>query len=234
MAANVAEYVECTIIVWFSGLYKVVPLDQVGGVLYCQLLSAGAEDHFNSTDRRLASKEDTYVQTSFDNMRKQNGGILPCLFLDVLASQIVSIALRIAVNPQTAATARQGYKNHIAFVQEQVRAEWNKGTFSAEMRALSQTCGDPASCGAHAGGKLIPGAKNRFAFKLQIETGETAVDQPHVATSLTFAKHRCGSCQKEGAKLKCSRCKRVYYCARECQKENWALHRELCCPEEPN
>merc|ERR1719186_631250 len=40
------------------------------------------------------------------------------------------------------------------------------------------------------------------------------------------AEHECEltSCNKPGAH-RCSRCKSVYYCSKECAEENWTRHR---------
>ncbi len=37
----------------------------------------------------------------------------------------------------------------------------------------------------------------------------------------------CGSCGKE-AGVKCSKCKKVYYCDRSCQKSDWKRHKLIC------
>lgn len=39
----------------------------------------------------------------------------------------------------------------------------------------------------------------------------------------------CAKCGKEAQVLmRCASCKLVKYCSRECQKQDWAQHRELC------
>jgi hypothetical protein len=38
----------------------------------------------------------------------------------------------------------------------------------------------------------------------------------------------CDCCTKDGAHLKCSACKSVYYCNRECQKDHWKAHKIQC------
>ena len=38
----------------------------------------------------------------------------------------------------------------------------------------------------------------------------------------------CGACGKEGAKRKCMRCCRRYYCDESCQKKDWAFHGRWC------
>lgn len=42
---------------------------------------------------------------------------------------------------------------------------------------------------------------------------------------------RCVCCQRPGEwKLKCGRCKKAYYCGRECQKWHWNTHKQSCVP----
>lgn len=38
----------------------------------------------------------------------------------------------------------------------------------------------------------------------------------------------CNNCSKENAKLRCSKCKLVYYCSNECQKQDWKKHKLIC------
>ena len=40
---------------------------------------------------------------------------------------------------------------------------------------------------------------------------------------------KCNNCGKgDNIKLKCSRCRNCYYCDRNCQLENWKLHKKVC------
>ncbi|GAQ84429.1 hypothetical protein KFL_001880220 [Klebsormidium nitens] len=41
---------------------------------------------------------------------------------------------------------------------------------------------------------------------------------------------RCSECSKEGAALRCSRCKRVFYCSKACQQRDWPTHKRTCSP----
>lgn len=38
----------------------------------------------------------------------------------------------------------------------------------------------------------------------------------------------CMSCRAEGAKLRCTVCKKATYCSRNCQKSDWRFHRRTC------
>ena len=39
----------------------------------------------------------------------------------------------------------------------------------------------------------------------------------------------CKNCgEKEKELLKCSRCKKVYYCGADCQRKNWPSHKLIC------
>ena len=41
--------------------------------------------------------------------------------------------------------------------------------------------------------------------------------------------HRCFHCQSEGAKMmRCTQCKRAWYCGRPCQKKHWKQHKRAC------
>ncbi len=44
--------------------------------------------------------------------------------------------------------------------------------------------------------------------------------------------HECGLCEKKetscGEFMNCSRCKKVAYCGRECQKKHWKVHKREC------
>jgi len=39
---------------------------------------------------------------------------------------------------------------------------------------------------------------------------------------------RCYNCKKEGNLHRCSSCYSVRYCSRECQKQNWKIHKPAC------
>ena len=38
----------------------------------------------------------------------------------------------------------------------------------------------------------------------------------------------CASCGLSPANLRCTQCKGVYYCSRDCQKANWKSHKAAC------
>ena len=40
--------------------------------------------------------------------------------------------------------------------------------------------------------------------------------------------HHCALCGKGGAKSKCSDCRQVSYCSRDCQKAHWKTHKSVC------
>eukprot|EP01116_Phalansterium_solitarium_P003835 TRINITY_DN14666_c0_g1_i1.p1 TRINITY_DN14666_c0_g1~~TRINITY_DN14666_c0_g1_i1.p1 ORF type:complete len:222 (-),score=43.73 TRINITY_DN14666_c0_g1_i1:233-898(-) len=44
-------------------------------------------------------------------------------------------------------------------------------------------------------------------------------------------ERKCARCPKEGIKFqRCSRCKEVYYCSRDCQQRHWTVHKGECIP----
>lgn len=38
----------------------------------------------------------------------------------------------------------------------------------------------------------------------------------------------CASCRKTGASMRCSRCRKLFYCSRECQRAHWKTHKTTC------
>ena len=40
--------------------------------------------------------------------------------------------------------------------------------------------------------------------------------------------NRCLTCDKKGVKLRCGKCKVIYFCNEECQKEAWTVHKKHC------
>ena len=45
----------------------------------------------------------------------------------------------------------------------------------------------------------------------------------------------CAQCHTTGFNLrKCSRCRLVYYCSKDCQAKNWPIHKSYCKYQEQN
>jgi hypothetical protein len=230
-------YAQRTIMGWFSGLHRTLAVGSacavgsapagVGTPSYCELLSGAAEDYFNRTDRNLQEGQDAYVKNSFAEMCTEFRGALPCLFLDLLAKEICTLAIQIAVKPATRATALHSYEAHMQHVQTCIEEGW-PASFEAQIRRFKAVCRDPAECARSCGGKL---ATQRFQFKLQIQTGPPAL--PSVQTNLTFVAKSCVVCGEAGA-LRCGRCKKSRYCGSRCQKAHWPQHRGECDPKRPN
>lgn len=42
-----------------------------------------------------------------------------------------------------------------------------------------------------------------------------------------ICKYLCAQCHKEGH-LRCSRCRRLVYCCKDCQVAHWPLHKRVC------
>ncbi len=64
--------------------------------------------------------------------------------------------------------------------------------------------------------------------------GETALilaqkyGHQHIVKVLEEAHYRCAFCYKMLKALRCGRCKAVYYCDRECQRNHWPTHKLTC------
>lgn len=71
-----------------------------------------------------------------------------------------------------------------------------------------------------------------FAYKMSDDVNKGTIiftDKPFAfALNSKFRTTRCDTCLKCGKVLKCSACKYVYYCNRNCQKESWPIHKVEC------
>lgn len=52
---------------------------------------------------------------------------------------------------------------------------------------------------------------------------KTTVSVPPVGVAVG-----CAKCGKEGSSLRCSRCRKVRYCSKECQGQDWKNHKPKC------
>ena len=60
----------------------------------------------------------------------------------------------------------------------------------------------------------------------EVVTKETALEVPAFGGC---PKDRCGNCHSSTEKLKtCQRCKKMKYCNRECQEQDWKIHKKNC------
>ncbi len=51
----------------------------------------------------------------------------------------------------------------------------------------------------------------------------------NLSTMLIKQKYICNYCMKEfNESFRCSRCKKAYYCGKECQVKDWTIHKILC------
>lgn len=73
---------------------------------------------------------------------------------------------------------------------------------------------------------------------LQTNNAESSKDSAGVAGATGGAK-RCDSdekepvgicikCEKPGHSKRCSRCRKVFYCSKQCQQEDWSKHKQVC------
>jgi hypothetical protein len=73
----------------------------------------------------------------------------------------------------------------------------------------------------------------------QMVTSLAQPDSPHALSIVSAAINgqrgfietssaHCSTCDEEGAPKKCSKCKTVQYCDRECQRLHWFMHKKAC------
>ena len=67
--------------------------------------------------------------------------------------------------------------------------------------------------------ELKPDLNKLCAEEAESEQSDSDIDSPSA----------CCSCSKDGGQFpRCSRCKYVRYCSKNCQVEDWPLHKQLC------
>ena len=62
---------------------------------------------------------------------------------------------------------------------------------------------------------------DRWFFLFSIEIMDREGDQNSEETD-------CSVCHKVGKNQRCSKCQRVWYCSKECQKKDWSSHKKTC------
>jgi hypothetical protein len=79
-------------------------------------------------------------------------------------------------------------------------------------------------------------AKGFIKEDLQFNTDESKLknfNHPDYHTSIEdpSKSKACAFCKKSNAPSRCSRCKSVYYCSPQCQKQHWSAHKKECTPK---
>lgn len=67
---------------------------------------------------------------------------------------------------------------------------------------------------------------NVFAFKYQ--SGDDCISEMKYTNYVPTYDKICLCCGEEGVKSKCSKCRSVYFCNKECQKLCWNIHKKHC------
>ncbi len=65
----------------------------------------------------------------------------------------------------------------------------------------------------------------------RICTGQTFHNGSIKLLPFVFPSLKCNACEEEMPLEKlqrCSRCMKVYYCNKECQRNDWLIHKEKC------
>jgi hypothetical protein len=55
-------------------------------------------------------------------------------------------------------------------------------------------------------------------------------ENPYYRIDVTDKIANCNTCNKLCKKLSCARCKNVVYCSKECQLDDWSIHKTKCIP----
>lgn len=77
-------------------------------------------------------------------------------------------------------------------------------------------------------GTFVPGAEERWVCKSQTCLGKAAKRVQKDLKNIGI-RDVCGNCGKQDENnLRCSGCRRAYYCSRECQVTHWPRHKAVC------
>lgn len=228
-AVNLADFAKRTVTGWFSAMYKSKAMvGEPGTPQYQFIMIKAAEDYFNNMDRRLTQGNDVYITDSMNNICLEFGGVLPCVFLELVAATVTHVALSLAKLNVVQEASLHSYETLMEIVHNQFDVIWDslQTTLSDSIRRGAQTCGDKADSVHKCGGNLQPGAQNRFRFDVSFETNNDANEETK-ETKDSEQSNKCGYCTAV-AKCRCSRCHTTYYCNRECQHQHWNVHKAEC------
>ena len=76
--------------------------------------------------------------------------------------------------------------------------------------------------------EMVWGPRVRKVARAASEEAEPAEPEAASKPKVSLAELRCGHCNKVGAPSLCSKCTKVAYCDKECQKEDWKAHKKIC------
>jgi len=108
----------------------------------------------------------------------------------------------------------------------------NKKTLLIEMIPQLRTSLEKVFCNEETKGKLI----DRYEEELVDSSMEKTAARARLLTDVynfeSFeavlpTKHKCELCGHD-AERKCSKCRKAWYCTRECQVKHWKIHKEKC------
>ncbi len=70
-------------------------------------------------------------------------------------------------------------------------------------------------------------SNNRFAYQFD-KTKQIPYDELKTENFTPTYDKWCLNCENKDCRLKCSICKYVYYCDKNCQKSSWKIHKKHC------
>jgi len=70
-------------------------------------------------------------------------------------------------------------------------------------------------------------SNNRYAYKYD-KTGKSDIKESKYYNFAPTTDLWCLYCDAKNCTLKCSKCKSVYFCDKECQKQSWSIHKKHC------
>ena len=71
-------------------------------------------------------------------------------------------------------------------------------------------------------------ADNNFAYHFDNKDEKKFLRDSKTYNFVPTYDNWCLTCDKKGIEKKCSKCKSVYFCDRECQRKAWKTHKKHC------